>query len=37
MVMPVLHPQGLTPHWLDMAALLAVGGTFGFGFWLRSA
>lgn len=25
-VMPVLHPSGLRPHWLDLAALLFVGG-----------
>jgi hypothetical protein len=35
MVMPVLHPQGIAPHWLDLTTLLAVGGTFAFGFWLR--
>ncbi len=35
MVMPVLHPQGIAPHWLDLSTLLAVGGTFAFGFWLR--
>jgi hypothetical protein len=26
MILPVLHPQGIVPHWLDLAALLAVAG-----------
>lgn len=27
LVLPALHPDGATPHWLDLAALLGVGGT----------
>lgn len=26
LIMPTLHPEGLRPHWLDLAALLAVSG-----------
>lgn len=26
LVLPVLHPQGISPHWLDLAALAGVGG-----------
>lgn len=37
-VLPALHPEGFVPHWLDLAALLGVGGVVtGFGAWrLRS-
>jgi hypothetical protein len=39
-VMPVLHPEGFSPHLLDVTAVLAVGGSFvAAGSWLmrRSA
>jgi hypothetical protein len=26
LIMPTLHPEGFHPHWLDLAALLAVSG-----------
>jgi hypothetical protein len=32
-VMPVFSKQGVTPHWIDLAALAEVGGTFGLAFW----
>jgi hypothetical protein len=33
-VMPALHPEGIALSWLDLAALLAVGGTAAlFGLW----
>lgn len=32
-VMPVLHKQGFAFHWLDVAALAAVGGSYGLVFW----
>lgn len=36
MVLPVLHPEGVLPHWLDLAALLAVGGSVvAYGSWLQ--
>jgi hypothetical protein len=31
----VFYPQGLSLHWLDLSTVMAVGGTFAFGFWLR--
>lgn len=31
--MPVLHRQGVQPHWMDLAALLGVGSVFGLAFW----
>jgi hypothetical protein len=35
LVMPSLHPSGVVPHWLDLAALLATGGAcIAFGVWL---
>lgn len=34
LVLPVLHPHGAAPHWLDLAALAGVVGvTVGFGSW----
>ncbi len=33
--MPVLHPDGVQPHWLDLATFLAVAGVFGLAFWAR--
>lgn len=33
--MPVLHREGARPHWLDLAAFLAVAGCFGLAFWSR--
>lgn len=35
MIMPTLHKSGLHPHWLDAAALAAVGGTLGWFFFGR--
>ena len=35
MVNPVLHKDGIAPHWLDLTTLMAVGGTMAFAFWLR--
>jgi hypothetical protein len=35
MISPVLHKDGLSIHWLDIATLLAVGSVFAFGFWSR--
>lgn len=35
MVMPTLHKAGLHLHWLDLAALAAVGGTLGWFFFSR--
>ena len=32
-VMPVLHKTGFAPHWLDLAALAAIGGSYGLIFW----
>jgi hypothetical protein len=37
MAMPVLHKGGVSLHWLDLATLLAVGGTVGFVFLTRFA
>jgi hypothetical protein len=35
LVMPTVHPDSARPHWLDVAALLGVGGlVVGFGSWL---
>ena len=35
LVLPALHPHGFSPHWLDLAALLAVGGgAVAFAAWL---
>jgi hypothetical protein len=31
--MPVFHKQGFSLHWLDFAALLAVGSSYGLVFW----
>jgi len=28
-VMPVLHPAGFAPHWLDLLSLIAIGSTLG--------
>jgi hypothetical protein len=33
--MPVFSKGSATPRWVDLAALAAVGGTFGLVFWLR--
>jgi len=33
--MPVFSKSGVTPHWIDLAALAAVGGTFALAFWWR--
>ena len=33
--MPVFSPKGFAPSWIDLAALAAVGATFGLVFWLR--
>ncbi len=35
MVMPTLHKAGVHLHWLDLAALAAVGGTLGWFFFTR--
>jgi len=35
--MPVLHKGGVSPHWLDIATWLAIGGTVGFVFLSRLA
>ena len=32
-IMPVLHKAGVVPHWIDAAALLALGGTWALVFW----
>jgi hypothetical protein len=32
-VMPLLHPSGAAPHWLDFASLLAVSSTYLLVFW----
>lgn len=32
-VMPVLHKEGISLHWMDLAGLLAVIGTYGVVFW----
>jgi hypothetical protein len=32
-VMPVFSKRGVTPHWIDLAALAAVGATFALAFW----
>ena len=34
-VMPVFSKKGLTPSWIDLAALAAVAGTFALAFWWR--
>ena len=34
-VMPGFSKKGLTPSWIDLAALAAVGGTFALAFWWR--
>ncbi len=34
-VMPVLHPAGVQPHWTDAAAFAATGGAFGMAVWTR--
>lgn len=26
LIMPTLHPEGMSPHWLDLAAMLSLGG-----------
>jgi len=28
LVLPALHPDGFRPHWLDLAALVGIGGIF---------
>ena len=33
--MPIFSKRGVTPHWIDLAALAAVGGTFALAFWSR--
>lgn len=33
--MPIFSKRGVTPHWIDLAALAAVGGTFALFFWSR--
>jgi uncharacterized membrane protein YpjA len=33
--MPIFSKRGVTPHWIDLAALAAVGGTFALAFWWR--
>ncbi len=33
--MPRFSKSGVTPHWADLAALTAVGATFGLAFWSR--
>ena len=33
--MPIFSKSGVTPHWIDLAALAAVGGTFALAFWWR--
>ncbi len=33
--MPVLHPGGVQPHWMDLATFMAVAGAFGLAFWAR--
>jgi hypothetical protein len=39
LIMPTLHPEGVRPHWLDLAAVVAVAGAaVSFGAWrFRSA
>jgi hypothetical protein len=32
-VMPVFSAKGLSPSWIDLSTLMAVGGTLGFVFW----
>ncbi|MCC7153762.1 MAG: hypothetical protein IT161_04245 [Bryobacterales bacterium] len=34
-VMPVLHKNGISPHWLDLATLVALVSTFGLIFWAQ--
>jgi hypothetical protein len=33
--MPIFSKKGVTPHWIDLAALAAVGGSFALVFWWR--
>lgn len=33
--MPIFSKKGVTPHWIDLAALAAVGGSFALAFWWR--
>lgn len=33
--MPIFSKRGVTPHWIDLAALAAVGGSFALAFWSR--
>jgi hypothetical protein len=35
LIMPVFSRRGVAPHWMDAAALLAVGGSFALAFWYR--
>jgi len=37
LVMGSLHFSGIQPHWMDLAALLALVGSFGLTFWIRLA
>jgi hypothetical protein len=33
--MPIFSKRGVTPHWIDLATLAAVGGSFALAFWSR--
>ena len=35
LIMPVLHKQGVSLHWLDLAAVLGIGSVMGLWFWGR--
>jgi hypothetical protein len=35
LVMPVSHPRGVEPHWMDAAALMSVCGTAALAFWIK--
>jgi hypothetical protein len=35
LVMPVFHPRGVEPHWMDAAALMSVCGTAALVFWIK--
>ena len=34
-VMPIFHKNGAAPHWLDVAAPVAIGSSFALFFWNR--
>jgi hypothetical protein len=35
LIMPAFFKNGMSPNWMDLGALLAVTGVFGYVFWLR--